>query len=64
MGGAGGLSRRAHGAGGLHRPRTLFDGEHGFFHAFANSDGCDFGAMLGAGTTWLCADIVQAYACG
>jgi hypothetical protein len=27
-------------------PRTLFDGEHGFFPRFANSDGCDFTAML------------------
>ena len=27
---------------GFTGPRTLFEGEHGFFHAFANSDGCDF----------------------
>jgi len=47
-------------------PRTLFDGEHGFFHAFANVDGCDFGAMLdGVGERWLCADIAfKPYACG
>jgi 2-methylcitrate dehydratase PrpD len=47
-------------------PRTLFEGEHGFFHAFANSDGCDFTAMLdGAGTQWLSVDIAfKAYACG
>jgi 2-methylcitrate dehydratase PrpD len=47
-------------------PRTLFDGEHGFFHAFANSDDCDFGSMLdGAGAQWLCADIAfKPYACG
>jgi 2-methylcitrate dehydratase PrpD len=51
---------------GFTGPRTLFDGEHGFFHAFANSDGCDFGSMLdGAGTQWLCADIAfKPYACG
>jgi 2-methylcitrate dehydratase PrpD len=51
---------------GFTGPRTLFDGEHGFFHAFANSDGCDFGAMLhGAGKEWLCADIAfKPYACG
>ena len=43
---------------GFTGPRTLFDGEHGFFHAFANSDGCDFGSMLdGAGAQWRCADI-------
>jgi 2-methylcitrate dehydratase PrpD len=51
---------------GFTGPRTLFDGEHGFFHAFAHSDGCDFTAMLdGAGTQWLSADIAfKAYACG
>ena len=51
---------------GFTGPRTLFDGEHGFFHAFANSDGCDFGAMLdGAGKLWLSADIAfKPYACG
>ena len=51
---------------GFTGPRTLFDGEHGFFHAFANSDGCDFGAMLdGAGHEWLAADIAfKPYACG
>src|SRR5262249_47527885 len=53
-------------AAGFTGPRTLFDGEHGFFHAFANSDGCDFTAMLdGAGARWLCADIAfKPYACG
>ena len=47
-------------------PRTLFEGEHGFFHAFANSDDCDFSRMLeGAGEQWLCADIAfKPYACG
>jgi len=47
-------------------PRTLFDGEHGFYHAFANRGDCDFTAMLaGAGKTWLCADIAfKPYACG
>jgi 2-methylcitrate dehydratase PrpD len=51
---------------GFTGPRTLFEGEHGFFHAFANSDDCDFTAMLdGAGTRWHCADIAfKAYACG
>jgi 2-methylcitrate dehydratase PrpD len=51
---------------GFTGPRTLFDGEHGFFRAFANSDGCDFTAMLdAAGRQWLCADIAfKAYACG
>jgi 2-methylcitrate dehydratase PrpD len=51
---------------GFTGPRTLFDGEHGFFHAFANSDRCDFTAMLdGAGKQWLSADIAfKPYACG
>jgi 2-methylcitrate dehydratase PrpD len=51
---------------GFTGPRTLFEGEHGFFHAFANSDGCDFTAMLdGAGAQWLSADIAfKPYACG
>jgi len=51
---------------GFTGPRTLFDGAHGFFHAFANSDRCDFTAMLeGAGREWLCADIAfKPYACG
>jgi len=51
---------------GFTGPRTLFDGEHGFFHAFANMDDCDFDAMLdGAGRRWLAADIAfKPYACG
>lgn len=51
---------------GFSGPRTLFEGDHGFFHAFANSDDCDFSAMLdGAGERWLCADIAfKPYACG
>ena len=51
---------------GFTGPRTLFEGEHGFFHAFARSDGCDFSSMLdGAGELWLAADIAfKPYACG
>jgi len=51
---------------GFTGPRTLFEGEHGFFHAFANSEDCDFGPMLdGAGKEWLAADIAfKPYACG
>ena len=54
------------GQAGFTGPRTLFDGEHGFFHAFANSDDCDFTAMLaGTGVDWLSADIAfKPYACG
>jgi 2-methylcitrate dehydratase PrpD len=51
---------------GFTGPRTLFEGEHGFFHAFANTSGGDFTAMLdGAGERWLSADIAfKPYACG
>jgi len=51
---------------GFTGPRTLFEGEHGFFHAFANTAGGDFAAMLDcAGERWLSADIAfKPYACG
>jgi 2-methylcitrate dehydratase PrpD len=51
---------------GFTGPRTLFDGKHGFFHAFANTNGCDFQGMLdGAGKEWLAVDIAfKPYACG
>ena len=51
---------------GFTGPRTLLEGEHGFFHAFARSAAGDFSAMLeGAGERWLCADIAfKPYACG
>ncbi len=51
---------------GFTGPRTLFDGEHGFFHAFANTESGDFGSMLeGVGERWLSAAIAfKPYACG
>ena len=51
---------------GFTGPRTVFEGEHGFFRAFANSDDCDFAAMLdGAGKRGFAADIAfKPYACG
>jgi 2-methylcitrate dehydratase PrpD len=53
-------------AAGFTGPRTVFEGEHGFFHGFANTADGDFGAMLaGAGKQWLMADIAfKPYACG
>ncbi len=47
-------------------PRTMFEGEHGFFHAFARTHEGNFAAMLeGFGTRWLAADIAfKPYACG
>lgn len=51
---------------GFTGPRTLFEGEHGFYWAFARTHEGDFDAMLeGLGTRWLCADIAfKPYACG
>jgi len=51
---------------GFTGPRTIFEGEHGFFHAFANTREGDFEAMLhAAGRTWLASDIAfKPYACG
>jgi 2-methylcitrate dehydratase PrpD len=51
---------------GFTGPRTVLEGEHGFFHAFANTGGGDFAALLdGAGVRWLAGDIAfKPYACG
>ena len=51
---------------GFTGPRTLLEGEHGFFHAFARSATGDFSAMVdGASERWLSADIAfKPYACG
>ncbi|HSH92162.1 MAG TPA: MmgE/PrpD family protein [Ramlibacter sp.] len=51
---------------GFTGPRTVLEGEHGFFHGFANSPVGNYAAMLeGAGERWLCADIAfKPYACG
>ena len=47
-------------------PRTMFEGEHGFFHAFARTHDGNFKDMLeGFGSRWLAADIAfKPYACG
>ena len=51
---------------GFTGPRTVLDGEHGLFYAFANTRDGNFAAMLdGAGSQWLCADVAfKPYACG
>ena len=51
---------------GFTGPRTLFEGEHGFFHAFANSDDCHFEGMLShVGEQWISAEMAfKPYACG
>ena len=35
-------------AAGFTGPRTVFEGEHGFFHGFANTADGNFAAMVGA----------------
>src|SRR3954452_9911097 len=51
---------------GFTGPRTLLEGEHGFFHGFANTREGNLAGMLeGAAREWLCADIAfKPYACG
>jgi len=51
---------------GFKGPRTVFEGQHGFFHGFANTAGGDFEAMLrGFGSDWIWTTIAfKPYACG
>ncbi len=51
---------------GFTGPRTLFEGDHGFFHAFANIDDGNFSELLdGVGQNWLSAEMAfKPYACG
>lgn len=52
--------------GGFLGPRTVFEGTHGFFHAFAPSRKPNFDLLLdGLGERWVIDDIVfKPYACG
>lgn len=52
--------------GGFQGPRTVFEGEHGFFHGFANTLDGDFEAMMdGFGQSWIWTTIAfKPYACG
>jgi 2-methylcitrate dehydratase PrpD len=52
--------------GGFLGPRTVLEGTHGFFHAFAPSVRPDFAKLLdGLGQTWLMETIAfKPYACG
>jgi 2-methylcitrate dehydratase PrpD len=52
--------------GGFLGPRTVLEGTHGFFHAFAPSVAPDFGKLLdGLGRMWLMETIAfKPYACG
>lgn len=51
---------------GFQGPRTVFEGEHGLFHGFANTPDGDFDAMLdGFGQQWIWTTIAfKPYACG
>lgn len=51
---------------GFEGPRTVFEGQHGFFHGYANTTDGDFAAMLdGFGQRWLWTGIAfKPYACG
>ena len=51
---------------GFQGPRTVFEGQHGFFHGYANTADGDFEAMLqGFGTEWVWPSIAfKPYACG
>jgi len=52
--------------GGFDGPRTVFEGTHGFFKAFAPSRAPNFAALLdGFGEQWVMSDIAfKPYACG
>ena len=52
--------------GGFEGPRTVFEGQHGLFHGFANTRDGKFEAMLaGFGEQWLWQTIAfKPYACG
>ncbi len=51
---------------GFEGPRTVFEGQHGYFHGYANTSNGNFAAMLaGFGTQWLWTTVAfKPYACG
>ena len=52
--------------GGFEGPRTVFEGKHGLFHGFANTEDGEFEAMLESfGARWIWQSIAfKPYACG
>jgi 2-methylcitrate dehydratase PrpD len=54
------------GRAGFSGPRTVFEGSHGFFHAFAHTSAGDFAAIAGDfGTRWVMETLAfKAYPCG
>ena len=61
-----GLQAALFGRAGFSGPRTVFEGVHGFFHAFAHTTKGDYGALTGGfGETWVTETLAfKPYPCG
>ena len=61
-----GLQAALFGRAGFSGPRTVFEGVHGFFHAFAHTTKGDYGAITtGFGDTWVTETLAfKPYPCG
>ncbi len=61
-----GLQAALFGRAGFSGPRTVFEGVHGFFHAFAHTTQGDYGAIInGFGETWVTETLAfKPYPCG
>ncbi len=61
-----GLQAALLGRAGFLGPRTVFEGAHGFFHAFAHTREVDYGALLdGYGENWVAETLAfKPYPCG
>ena len=61
-----GLQAALFGRAGFSGPRTVFEGVHGFFHAFAHTTEGDYDALIGGfGETWVTETLAfKPYPCG
>jgi len=61
-----GLQAALFGRAGFSGPRTVFEGVHGFFHAFAHTTDGDYDALIGGfGERWVTETLAfKAYPCG
>src|ERR1700691_3164461 len=61
-----GLQAALLGRAGFNGPRTVFEGVHGFFHAFAHTTNGDYEALIGGfGQKWVTETLAfKAYPCG
>jgi len=61
-----GLQAALLGRAGFNGPRTVFEGVHGFYHAFAHTTKGDYGALIGDfGKKWVTETLAfKAYPCG